>query len=255
MVLAMMDAASAMHTRPPLTSASFGRRTRNVAHFFGTRHGPHYGGGPGAQGVVKAAAPEYPLVVSVRQVHGAETLVIDRPLRVGERFPDGRDAIITDQAGLLLTIRTADCVPVLLADDARGLVGAVHAGWRGAVRGVVAAAIRGMAERFGADPALLHLVMGPSVGPCCYEVDAPVIEQLPTDLPEAGAALVPTGSRTGRLDLKALIRAQALSLGLAGDRIHRVDLCTMCREDVFYSYRREGAVHGTMVNGIMLTHG
>ena len=253
MVVARVGAAYSMKTRPPLTSESFGRLTRNVVHFFGTRYGPQYGGGPGERGVVQAAEPDYPRVVSVRQVHGTDVLVIDRPLKVGEQFLDGWDAIITNQVGMLLTIRTADCVPVLVADVARGLVGAVHAGWRGAVRGVVAKTIRTMVERFGADLASLCLAMGPSVGPCCYEVDTPVLEQLPTDLPDASTVLVSTGPRTGRLDLKALIRGQALSLGIADDRIHIVDCCTMCREDLLFSYRRDGTVHGTMVNGIMLT--
>ncbi len=255
MVFATASVAYSMTTRPPLTSASFGRLTRNVVHFFGTRHGPQYGGGPGERGVVQAAEPDYPVVVSVRQVHGADILIIDRPLNVGEQFLDGRDAIITNQVGMLLTIRTADCVPVLVADVAHGLVGAVHAGWRGAVRGIVAKTIRAMVERFGADLASLHLVMGPSIGPCCYEVDTPVLEQLPTDLPGASTILASTGPRTGQLDLKALIRGQVLSLGVAEDRIHIVDLCTMCRADLLFSYRRDGTVHGTMVNGIMLTQG
>ncbi len=246
-------AACAMNTIPSLTSSSFGRLTRNVVHFFGTRHGPQYGGGHGEHGVVTAAEPDYPVVVSVRQVHGADVLVIDRPLTVGEHFRDGWDAIITNQARMLLTVRTADCVPVLVADASCGLVGAVHAGWRGAVRGIVANTVRAMVERFGAGLASLHVAIGPSVGPCCYEVDTPVLEQLPTDLPDAATVLVPTGPRTGRLDLKALIRGQALSLGIAADRIHMMDICTMCRADLLFSYRRDGVGHGTMVNGIMLT--
>ncbi|MDD9819264.1 MAG: peptidoglycan editing factor PgeF [Nitrospira sp.] len=242
-----------MKTIRSLTSASFGKSTRNMVHFFGTRHGPSYGGGREERGTVQTAAPDYPVVVSVRQVHGTDVLVLDRPLSAGERFLDGWDAIITNQVGMLVTIRTADCVPVLVADVVHGLVGAVHAGWRGAVRGIVAKSLRAMVERFGADFASLQVAMGPSVGPCCYEVDTPVLEQLPTDLPDASTILTRTSPRTGQLDLKALIRQQALSLGIADDRIHSVDMCTTCRADLLFSYRRDGNVHGTMVNGIMLT--
>ncbi len=248
----MAGATRTVKTVRPLTSASFGRLTRNVVHFFGTRQGPQYGG-RGAQGTVMAADPDYPVVVSVRQRHGANVLILDCPLKAGDRVPGGWDAMVTNQAGMLLTIRTADCVPVLIAETARGLVGAAHAGWRGAVRGIVANSIRAMVERFGADLASLHVAIGPSVGPCCYEVDTPVRERLPTDVPDASTIFVPTGPRTGRLDLKALIRRQALSLGVAEDRIHRVDLCTMCRPDLLFSFRRDGRAHGTMVNGIMLT--
>ncbi len=242
-----------MQTASPLTSASFGAQTRTVTHFFGTRHGPRYGEGHGERGKVKAGEPDCRVVVSIRQVHGTNVLVLDRPLNVGEHYHDGWDAIVTNQAGTLLTIRTADCVPVLVADAARGLVGAIHAGWRGTVHGIVAKSIRTMVERLGADLASLHLVMGPSVGPCCYEVDTPVLEQLPTDIPDTSTILTRTGPQTGQLDLKALIRMQIMSCGLAEHQIHIVDLCTMCRADLFFSYRRGERAHGTMVNGILLT--
>ncbi len=253
MGLAAAGVTYPMKTMLPLTSASFGKSARNVSHFFGTRHGPQDEGGHGERGTVRAAEPDYPVVVSVRQVHGTDVLVVDRPLKVGERFLEGWDAVITNQAKTLLTIQTADCVPVLVADAARGLVGAVHAGWRGAVHGIVTNGIRNMVERFGADLASLHVVMGPSVGPCCYEVDTPVLERLRPHGPDFSTILTRTGPRTGQLDLKALIRRQVLSLGIAGAHIHAVDLCTMCRPDLFFSYRRDGNVQGTMVSGIMVT--
>ncbi len=251
----MLVAEGATHSPKmmlPLTSSSFGRMTQGIVHFFGTRYGPQYGGVNGEQGTVKAGDPGYPLVVSVSQVHGTDVLSIDRPLKVGERFFDGYDAILTNQPETLLTIQTADCVPVLLVDSPRGVVGVVHAGWRGAVHGIVAKSVQKMAERFGADLASLHVAIGPSAGPCCYEVDTPVLEQLAPDLPNASTILKRTSPRTGQLDLKELIRWQAVSLGIAEDHLHTVDICTMCRSDLFFSYRREGTVHGSMVSGIML---
>ena len=239
-------------TMLPLTSWSFGRTSQRVLHFFGTRHGPQYGGMNGEQGTVKAGGPDYPLVVSIRQVHGTDVLSLDQPLRAGQTFFGGHDAVLTDQAGALLTIQTADCVPVLLMDSARGVIGAVHAGWRGAVSGIVAKSVRNMVERFDAVLASLHAAIGPSAGPCCYEVDAPVIDRLAPDVPDDSTILTRTGPGTGRLDLKGLIRRQAASAGIAEDHIHTVDLCTICRPDLFFSYRRDGKVHGNMVSGIML---
>lgn len=236
----------------PLTSWSFGRMSQRMLHFFGTRHGPQYGRMNGELGTVKAGDSDYPFVVSIRQVHGTDVLSIDRPLKAGQKFFGGHDAVLTNQADTLLTVQTADCVPVLLMDSSRGVIGAVHAGWRGAVHGIVVKSVRTMVERFGAGLPSLHVAIGPSAGPCCYEVDTPVMNQLASDVPDDSTILKRTGPGTGRLDLKKLIRWQAVSLGLAEEHIHTVDLCTICRPDLFFSYRREGKVHGNMVSGIML---
>lgn len=253
MVLVAEDVTYRMKPMVPFTSASFGKMNRHVSHFFGTRHGPHHGGLIGNRGTVKAAEPDYPLVVSVRQEHGSEILVLDRPLKVGEQFLDGWDAVVTNQRQTLVTVRTADCVPVLIADASRGSVGAVHAGWRGIAHGIVPKAARTMVERFGGDLTAFHVAIGPSAGPCCYEVDEPVIEQLMPDVPRSSVLLKRTGPDAGRVDLKGLIALQAASLGIRHDHVHVVDVCTMCRSDLFFSYRWEGKVHGTMVSGIMLT--
>ncbi len=252
MMLAAERVTHSAQTMLPLTSSSFGRITQRILHFFGTRYGPQYGGVNGDRGTVKAGDPDCHLVVSVCQVHGTDVLSIDRPLKVGERFVEGYDAVLTNQAETLLTIQTADCVPVLLMDSPGGVVGAVHAGWRGAVHGIVAKSIQKMVERFGADLASLHVAIGPSAGHCCYEVDTPVIEQLTPDVSNASTILRRTSPGTGQLDLRELIRWQAASLGVAEDHIHTVDICTICRSDLFFSYRREGKVHGSMVSGIML---
>ena len=240
------------HTTLPRTSWSFGRTSQRMLHFFGTRHGPQYGGVNGAPGTVKAGGPDYPLVVSIRQVHGTDVLSLDQPLKAGQTFFGGHDAVLTNQAGTLLTVHTADCVPVLLMDSARGVIGAVHAGWRGTVYGIVAKTVRAMVDRFDAVLASLHVAIGPSAGPCCYEVDTPVIDQLAPDVPDDSTILRRTGPGSGRLDLKTLIRRQATSVGIAEDHVHTVDLCTICRPDLFFSSRREGNVHGNMVSGIML---
>ncbi len=236
----------------PFTSWSFGRMSQRTMHFFGTRYGPEYGRMNGEQGTVKAGDPDYPLVVAIRQVHGTDVLSLDRPLQAGQTFFGGHDVVLTNQADTLLTVHTADCVPVLLMDSSRGVIGAVHAGWRGTVNGIVAKSVRNMMERFDAGLASLHVAIGPSAGPCCYEVDTPVIDRLPPDALEDSTILRHTGPGTGMLDLKKLIRWQAASLGLAEDHIHAMDLCTICRPDLFFSHRREGAVHGSMVSGIML---
>ena len=223
-----------------ITVPGFAGVRQGVRHFFGTRHDP-----PGPDRSVCA-------VVSVTQVHGTDVLVLDRPVADGQAFDGGWDALMTDQPGVLLTVRTADCVPVLIHDPVRGIVAAVHAGWRGAVAGIVPKTVAAMATRFGSRPASLRVSIGPSAGSCCYEVDEPVLSRLRASYADWRKLVQETGPGTARLDLRGLVRGQAQSAGVHEDGIHGVSLCTICHPDLFHSYRRDGSVRGTMVSGIML---
>ena len=218
---------------------SFADDRKGVRHFFGTRRSGH---------------EPWParVVVSVNQVHGTDVLVVDRALAAAQTFDGGWDALVTDQPGVLLTVCTADCVPVLIHDPVRGVVAAVHAGWRGAVAGILPKTLAVMAERFGSQPALLRVSIGPSVGFCCYEVDEPVLSRLRASYADWQSLVQNTGPGTAKLNLRGLVRGQARSAGVREDGIHPVSLCTVCHPDLFHSYRREGSVRGTMVNGIML---
>jgi YfiH family protein len=159
---------------------------------------------------------------------------------------------VTNQPQLALIVRTADCVPVLLVDHKAGVVGAVHAGWRGAVGGVVPKTIQVCMEQFGADVTRMHVAIGPSIGPCCYEVDGQVIEPLQAGYPDWLGVLQDTNGSKGKLDLKKLIWHQILASGIPEHQVERMEYCTRCRDDLFFSYRREGKVNGTMLSGIML---
>jgi len=224
-----------------ITVPGFAGARKGVQHFFGTRHdvpGPH-----------RSAL----VVVSVKQVHGTDVLIVDRPVSGSPAVEGGWDALVTDQPGVLLTVRTADCVPVLIHDPVRKIVAAVHAGWRGAVAGIVSKTLAAMAQRFGSQPASLCVGIGPSAGSCCYEVDEPVLGRLRDSYPGWRSLVQETGSGTAKLNLRGLVRGQAQSAGVREDAIHSVSLCTICHPDLFHSYRREGVVRGTMVSGIMLS--
>lgn len=223
-----------------ITVPSFADARKGVRHFFGTRHDP-----PGPDRSARA-------VVSVKQVHGTDVLVLDRPVADRQAFDGGWDALVTDQPGVLLTVRTADCVPVLIHDPVRSIVAAVHAGWRGAVAGIVAKTFAVMAQRFGSQPASLRVSIGPSVGSCCYEVDEPVLSRLRASYADWRGLVQETGPGTARLNLRGLVRGQARTAGIREDGIYSVSLCTICHPTLFHSYRRDGTVRGTMVSGIML---
>jgi YfiH family protein len=192
------------------------------------------------------------VVLSVKQVHGTDALVVDQPIRQGESFEGGWDALVTNQPGVMVTVRTADCVPVLLHDPVRRVVAAVHAGWRGAVAGIVPKTVALLVNRFGATANRLRMAIGPSAGPCCYEVDEPVLSRLREVFPEWRDVVEPVGNERACLDLRAFVRRQGLTDGLKAERIVTVNACTICHPDLFFSYRREGIVKATMVSGIAL---
>ncbi len=223
-----------------------------VRHFFGTRHAPLGLNAHIQLGQVTGGHPEFPFIAALKQIHSTRVVVLKTRMGSGELQQTEGDALVTNQPQTLIVVRTADCVPVLLVEKATGVVGAIHAGWRGAVAGIVSETIRACVEEFGAKPEQMQIAIGPSIGPCCYEVDEPVIEPLRTRYPAWPEVLRETTEGKGVLDLKQLIHHQIRAIGIPENQIGRVEHCTHCRADLFYSYRREGQVIGTMFSGIML---
>jgi hypothetical protein len=169
------------------------------------------------------------------QVHGRGVVRFDAPLEA----PVQGDALVTDRPGFALAVAHADCVPILLADPAAGVIAAVHAGWRGMRARVIPAAIAEMA-RLGASPERLHAAIGPAVQRTCYEVGDEVRAEFAAAYGEVSATFF-----TGRnLDLAAVARHELGALGVAAERIATIDLCTHCRPELA-SYRREGKARGT----------
>ncbi|HAP39274.1 MAG TPA: peptidoglycan editing factor PgeF [Nitrospira sp.] len=243
-------------TSEVITVASFATDADGVEHFFGTRaSGPSVT--PGRASSLPAGRHEVtaPVMVSVKQVHGTDALVVDQPVQQGATFEGGWDALVTDQPGVMVTVRTADCVPVLLHDPGRRVVAAIHAGWRGAVAGIVPRTVALLVDRFGATVEGLRMAIGPSAGPCCYEVDEPVLSKLREVCPGWESVVKPVAANKAHLDLRAFVRLQALTDGLQTERIAMVNACTICQPDVFFSYRRDGVVKATMVSGIALLPG
>jgi YfiH family protein len=198
----------------------------------------------------------------------------DRPLRRGVTLPVG-DALVTDRPGVLLSIRTADCLPVLIADPRRHAIAALHVGWRGALDRLAEKVVGVMRGVFGSTPRDLYAAIGPGIHVCCYGVGEEVVEAFrgrflnsekffaPTPADATSAALaakypniflspVPPGhgpslQASAQLDLVAVVRDQLLAAGLAGSRIRACELCTACRTDLFFSHRKEGARTGRMM--------
>ena len=236
-----------------ITLPSFATHADGAEHFFGTRLSA-IPVRPGRASAHRTEQQDHraPVILSVKQVHGTDALVVDRPVEQGELFEGGWDALVTNQPGLMVTVRTADCVPVLLHDPVRQVVAAIHAGWRGAVAGIVPKTVALLASRFGTVPKDVRMAIGPSAGACCYEVDEPVLTRLRNVFPEWQSVVSPVNPQKAHLNLRAFVRRQALHEGLEGERIATVEACTICQPDEFFSYRREGVVKATMVSGIAL---
>jgi polyphenol oxidase len=175
-------------------------------------------------------------ITTAQQIHSAR--VLDACGRKGERIGEG-DAIVSAEAGVAIGVRTADCVPILMADPETRMVACVHAGWRGTAENIVDAAVRTQVAR-GCRPADLRVAIGPSIGSCCYEVGAEVASRFERWLPGATA-----GGRLA-LDLPAINEIQLLEAGVR--EIWKSGECTYCRPERFFSFRRDKENPGRMLS-------
>lgn len=162
------------------------------------------------------------------------------------------DGFITDRPGVVLCVKTADCVPVLLADGKKKVVAAVHAGWRGTARGIAGKAVRIFRERFASVPEDLWAAIGPAIGPCCYEVDDKVRREFENH-PGIEKPLKPAAKKGHwMLDLALANRLQLEAAGVSAGQIGAAGVCTSCRRDAFFSHRAEGETTGRQLNFIMI---
>ncbi|MBT3201496.1 MAG: polyphenol oxidase family protein [Phycisphaerales bacterium] len=175
----------------------------------------------------------------LKQTHGAESIVVDSPGLAGDA-----DGLITDTPGLALVGRSADCPLVLVADSSGGAVGMFHAGWRGVTGGMAKEFVREFVARFDVAPARLVACICPSVGMCCYEVGKDVQDSAVAEMGKR--ALKFFAYRQGKLhfDMQGCIGDQLLRVGLVKQNVHQAGVCTICHEDLFCSYRRQGEVAG-----------
>lgn len=206
-------------------------------------------------------------VVALRQIHSDIVQVVG-----AAEAPQGSqalkgDALITRQPGVLLTIQTADCVPILLADTRQRAVAAIHSGWRGTAQRIAEKTLGRMQMEFGTRPQDVIAALGPGIGGCCYEVGHEVVKEFtakfrnardwfagPFDALENGdndpnwlpwLTMRPPGHAPPaprvHLDLIAANRAILAGAGIASENISSSGFCTACRSDLFFSYRREHA--------------
>jgi hypothetical protein len=188
-------------------------------------------------------------IVRVRQVHGRRVLVVTPATAIVS--PSDADAIVSVDPSRAASVRVADCVPILIADRGRRVVAAIHAGWRGTCAAVASAAV-GAIEDLGIDPADLVAAIGPSIGPCCYQVDDLVRTSFLGMTPDAASWFVEDGPGHWKLDLLQANADQLEGAGIPAAAITAARYCTVDHPEECFSYRAEGGRTGRMVAAIKL---
>lgn len=183
------------------------------------------------------------------QVHGADVRLVKDEQDAQPTLGIAGDAVYCDALvsaapHVLLGVKTADCVPILIGDPKTGAFAGVHAGWRGTVAGIVTHALQRLTAEYDTRVEDVRVAIGPAAASCCYEVGADVITAFWQRFPECDALFTPTREGHARIDLLQANRDQLIAAGVAADKIHTSGLCTMCRTDLFFSYRREKKIQG-----------
>ena len=202
-------------------------------------------------------------VVSLPQIHS------DKIFKVGT-FDRGKgyyirdgieegDGYITDEAGVVLGIKTADCVPILFEAEKEGrvvAVGATHAGWRGTVEGIAPKCVRELCREYNVAPESVRVAIGPCIHPCCYEVGGDLFVAVKEKLGEdiANMFVLPKEDKEGKYtcDLGSINEKLLVLEGVLPQNIDKIELCTCCNSDLFFSHRYSGGLRGTMLNVIFV---
>jgi YfiH family protein len=182
-------------------------------------------------------------LASVWQIHSAEVRVV----RDSADAKDGNykmDALVSDAENVLLGVKTADCVPVLIGDVRTKAFAAIHAGWRGTVQSIVVKAFEKMRENYGTSAKDLICAIGPAATCKNYEIGQDVIDRFAENFPGSEHLFTPTKENHALIDLHAANKEQLIKLGAAPENIRVAPLCTMERNDLFFSYRKEKKLYG-----------
>jgi len=245
-----------------------------VTHGFTTRHGGvstgnyrslnlglHVGDDQGAvltnrRLVCQSLGMDFSKLVAGCQVHGHRVAVVTEE-HVGRgndsldhALPDV-DALVTNLPGVPLSSYYADCVPLFFLDPVKGVVALAHAGWKGTVGRIGAKTVQRMQSHFGCAPKDILVAIGPSIGPCCYVVDQPVIEKL-SDFNQWQSLVSSQQPGQWLLDLWATNKQGLLEAGIREKNITVAGVCTACNDDLLFSHRASGGKTGRMASLIML---
>lgn len=186
-----------------------------------------------------------PLVQRLDLVHGNRVIEL-KESDTGELLAQA-DGIVTDMVDRALITTFADCIPLILADPATGAIGVIHSGWRGTFAGIAGEAVKKMTESYGSKPENILAGIGPGIGRCCFETGKDVADAFFDKFGRWKDLTVKTSNKDKWfIDLKGLSERILTDSGLIPENIATANLCTCCRRDLFFSYRRDGGISGRM---------
>lgn len=195
--------------------------------------------------------------VAAKQIHGDRVMVIteEEKGKGAKEYSTALadiDALVTNLSDVVLTSYCADCVAILLYDPRKKVIGAAHAGWRGTVDRIGIKTVEKMREVYGSSPEDCLVAIGPSIGPCCFEIDKKVVEFWQKNFPDWPEVIREKSSEKWLIDLWETNRRQFLEIGIPAEKITVSQLCTFCQKDLFFSYRAEKVNTGRMAAFISL---
>ncbi len=231
-------------SRPPYNSLNLGLNTQDQhANVEGNR-----------SLLARAFGANQEALVTPRQVHGSDILLINEPNDDYSHFltVEG-DAVITNQPHVIIGVCVADCAPILLCDPDKRVIAVVHAGWKGTAAGLVSKTVAGMISEFGSNPGRLQAAIGPCIQKCCYEVDGPVRQAFLQGGLSWDSCAKQKSPGKWQLDLAAANRELLLLAGLPAPAIQLSEQCVCCHSEQFFSYRRDKEESGRQMGFIMLT--
>ena len=230
-------------SRPPFNSLNLGQNTEDANHNVEANR---------ATLTRTFDLPPHQLL-TVRQVHGNDILIIDEPNADVSHFHKVEsDAIITDQKNIMIGVLVADCYPVLLFDPVKEVAAVVHVGWRGAAAGLIGRTVSAMISHFGCRPADMQAAVGPGIGAHKYAVDRPVRDAFREGGGEWETITKETSLGEWLLDLKKSCRLQLETAELLEKNIESVAECTCCHRELFVSYRRDNGQTGRQIGFMLL---
>jgi polyphenol oxidase len=189
----------------------------------------------------------------LNQVHGDDIFVIKpQGAYFSSRDALNYDAIVTNRSNLAICIKTADCVPVFLVDPLQKVIAAVHAGWRGSALGISTKVVRLMQKQYCSQPVDILAAIGPSIGPCCYEVDTATADLFRRQNNNRYFLQPGRNENNWFLDLAEANRRQLLDCNIPERNMESLKFCTKCNQDIFFSHRGSGGITGRQINFMMI---
>ena len=173
-------------------------------------------------------------LVTINQIHSSEILIANSP-----GFYDFADGIINKGGSLVCSIKVADCLPIFFVNNMSKTIGLVHAGWRGISSGIIGKFVKSI-EVCNENITDFHVLIGPSIQRCCFEIRDDVLDSFDANFYN------PIKKNKYRVDLQAWTVYQLIKLGFSEQKINKINKCTFCLDDLYYSYRRDGSNSGRM---------